>query len=553
MTVTTDCPVRQTGVTFGTRFPLRESVLIGLLAFCLYVTAALRVVQLNPDVVEYIDVARRLLNGEGFRLGIKAYHFGGTDVLHNGLAERPPLFPWMVAAVLGVGLDLRAVQVVNAALAALSVGLVAEIGRVLFGRAAGVGAGLLAAFSPIVLARLILPMTEAVTIALTLLATWMVVRAPEPVRRRDYTLAGLCLGLGYLARPTTAGLILAIIPAIVLAAGDRRATIRGVGWLLVGVMVFALPISVNSLVTQGSLSYSGQSYLYAVHKDADVLRNGYGQAVPTPAAFIMANTGFVLAAILENVRDYGFLLLWDREWLRPLWPAWIGVALAVVLRTYPRRALIPAAQALAIFSMYSLTWANYQERYQLPAMLLLLPFLTHGLVVLGEFVLRRLPFGSWLTYVPLMAAVVVTGWWWSPVWREQYRDQFRYGDQNVRPRTDDGVRWTGPPRWVEDSELGRVNEWLRANTAPTDVVTHGQPWPYTFFTGRPATLLPTKLTGARLRTFLTDYHVAYVLLDQRDRDRRDYRADLDALAREGVTVTTLGSFRFYDTRVLWIQ
>jgi hypothetical protein len=68
---------------------------------------------------------------------------------------------------------------------------------------------------------------------------------------------------------------------------------------------------------------------------------------------------------------------------------------------------------------------------------------------------------------------------------------------------------------------------------------------------RPATLLPTKLTPDRLRTFLTEYHVAYVLLDQRDRDRRDYRADLEALSAEGVTVSTIGSFRIYDTRSLW--
>ncbi len=37
----------------------------------------------------FVDVARRLLNGEGYVVGIKAYHFGGTAVLHNGLAERP--------------------------------------------------------------------------------------------------------------------------------------------------------------------------------------------------------------------------------------------------------------------------------------------------------------------------------------------------------------------------------------------------------------------------------------------------------------------------------
>ncbi|MGE3909419.1 MAG: hypothetical protein AB7K36_08715, partial [Chloroflexota bacterium] len=390
-----------------------------------------------------------------------------------------------------------------------------------------------------------------VTIALLMTATWLVVRAAEPARRWPYLAAGLLLGLGYLARPTSAALALAVLPAIVLAARDRRAALRGASWLLLGVLVFAVPISLYSLATQGSLSYSGQSYLYAVHKDSDVLRNGYGRALPTPAAFVAENRDFVVAAIQENVRDYASLVLWDREWLRPLWPAWIGVGLALVLRRVPRRAIIPAALAAAGFGMYAITWANFQERYQLPTMLLLFPFLTYGLVVLGQVALSKLPAGRFLVYVPLVAAVLVAGWWWLPTWREQYRDEFKYGDETIEPRVDDGLRWTGPERWSEDPELTRINIWLRENTSPSDVVAHGQPWPYTFFTGRPSTLLPTKLSPERLRTFLTDYHVAYVLLDHRDHDRRDYRTALDALAGEAGSVASPGSFRIYDTRFLW--
>jgi len=548
VTATLERPRQYTLPSFERQMSVRASILIGLLAFALYLTPALRVVQLNPDVVEYVDVARRLLNGEGYRLGVKAYHFGGTAVLHHGLAERPPLFPLLVAGLLGLGLDLRAVQVVNALLAAVSVGLVAEIGRSLFGRSVGAAAGLLAAISPVVLARMIPPMTEALTIALILLATWIVVRAPEPARRQDYLLAGLALGLGYLTRPTVAALALALLPALVLAAQDRRGAVRAAGWLSVGVLVFAIPISLYSLATQGSLSYSGQSYLYAVHKDSDVLRNGYGRPLPTPVEFITSNVDFVVVAILENVRDYANLLALDREWLRPLLPAWIGVVLALALRAYPRRAIVPAALALASFATYALTWANFQERYQIPVLLLLLPFLAHGLTRLG---LTRIPLGPLPRSLPLFLAVVVVGWWWLPTWRHQYQDEFRYGDEEVTPRVDDGLRWTGPPRWSDDPELARINAWLHDNTDRDDVLTHGQPWPYTFFTMRPATLLPTKLTPDRLQTFLTEYHVAYVLLDQRDRDRRDYRADLEALARDGVTVSTIGSFRIYDTRSLW--
>ena len=417
----------------------------------------------------------------------------------------------------------------NALLAAVSVALVAEIGLALFGRAVGAAAGLLAAISPVVLARMIPPMTEALTIALLLLATWIVVRAPEPARRRDYLLAGLALGLGYLARPTVAALVLAMLPAIVLAAHDRRGALRAIGWLIVGVLVFAVPISLYSLAAQGSLSYSGQSYLYAVHKDSDVLRNGYGRPLPTPAEFISSNLDFVLVAMLENVRDYANLLLLDRDWLRPLLPAWIGVLLALVWRRVSAPGHHPGR-------------AGPGELLHLRPDLGQLP----GAVPASDAAAPApVPGGRPRVARPdppaarAAAARVCRCSWpsWSsagggcPTWRHQYQDEYRYGDEEVEPRVDDGLRWTGPPRWSEDPELARINAWLRANTDRDDVVTHGQPWPYTFFTMRPATLMPTKLEPDRLRTFLTEYRVAYVLLDQRDRDRRDYRADLEALAR----------------------
>jgi len=228
--------------------------------------------------------------------------------------------------------------------------------------------------------------------------------------------------------------------------------------------------------------------------------------------------------------------------------AWAGVLLAVVLRAYPRRAFIPVAVAAATFMTYALTWANFQERYQLPTLLLLLPFLAHGLASLG---LTRFRLGALPRSLPLFAAVAVICWIWQPTWRQQYKDEFRYGDEPTKPRVDGTLRWTGPPRWSEDNELARVNEWLVSSTEPNDVVTHGQPWPYTFFTMRPATLLPTKLTGERLRDFVTEYRVAYVLLDNRDRDRRDYRSDLEAMAPMVRMTASFGSFRVYDTRALW--
>lgn len=157
-----------------------------------------------------------------------------------------------------------------------------------------------------------------------------------------------------------------------------------------------------------------------------------------------------------------------------------------------------------------------------------------------------------VAHAGLLAAVVVgVALAWSGTFLDEYRGEFRYGDEAVRARVDGGLRWTGPPRWVQDTELARVVEWVNDHTGRADVLAHREPWPFTFFTHRPATLLPTKLTPESLRRFLAEYRVAYVLLDTRDRDRRGYADDLEALDAEGVTVTSVGSHRIFDTRALW--
>ena len=541
---------------------LRPPLVLGAIAFLLYLQPAVQVVQLLPDAVEYVDVARRLLAGEGYVLGVKAYHFGGTDVLHDGLAERPPLFVFLVAGVLSAGLGLTGVQVLNALLAGVCVGLVAAIAGRLFGQPVGVASGALAAASPVMLARLVPPMTEALAIALVLAAVWFGVVGLGQSSSMPFAAAGIALGLGYLTRPTLAVLVPTLALGIVLGVRERNGIVRQVGALLAGALAFVVPISAYSLATRGTLSYSGQTYLYAVFKDSDVLRNGYGRPLPTPLEFVTANAEFVGVAIQENVRDYAFLLFADRDWL---WPLLLGVPLMLVGAVrgwYPRAAVVVALVALANFAVYAVTWANYQERYQILTLLLLLPLLVRGFdglaAALASLVSRAASVGgrgarvAHLLRVGLLGALVLSvAASWSPTFLDEYRGEFRYGDESTRARVDGGLRWTGPPRWVQDDDLAKVVDWVNTQTLPTDALTHREPWPYTFFTRRPATLLPTKLTPERLHSFLVEYRVAYVLLDTRDRDRRGYADDLEALEADGVTATSVGSHEIYDTRALW--
>jgi hypothetical protein len=245
---------------------------------------------------------------------------------------------------------------------------------------------------------------------------------------------------------------------------------------------------------------------------------------------------------------YGRLLFLDRQWLLPLVPGLAAAVAALLLGRLTRKLWQVVLVATANFLVYAATWSNYQERYQLLTLLLLLPIAVGGLDRLG---LGRIPVAPRLGLSLLHVAAFAVALYWFPAFVKEYRGQFEYGDEAVEARTDAGLRWTGPPRWVEDQDLPRLVSWIEDQTEPRDALAHGQPWPFTFFTGRPATLLPTKLDPELLRSFLVEYRVAYVLLDTGDRSRREYESDLEALAAEGVRETSVGRHRIFDTRSLW--
>ncbi|MCC7372017.1 MAG: glycosyltransferase family 39 protein [Chloroflexi bacterium] len=530
-------------------------IALGVLACVLYLPIVSRVLILGPDAVEYLDIARRLAAGQGFLLGVKAFHFGGTDVLHHGLAERPPLFPILVALLLKLGFESVAAQVLNAVLSGLSVTLVALIGRQLFGREVGVLAALLTIVTPLVTERMLWPMTEALAIGLSLLATYLMMQRVERPSVRTSGLAGVVLGLAYLTRPTVLSLVGALAVTAMMLAARRRDVIRPLLAYAAGVGLSFVPISAYSIVTRGSLFYSGQTYLYALYKDPEVMEFGFQKPLPTAAQFISENSALVLRTIGETFSSYAYLLFAEWELMLPLALGWPMVVWALARREYPRAAVVPLVVAVTNFAFYGLTWSTFQDRYLLLTMLLLFPFVVDGLRRLR---LDRLPLPTpgratarpgprlGLTHLIVVGALVL----WTPHLIRQYRGEFRYGELPVGTRKDEGLVWTAPPRWVRDGDLMRVVNWVNTRTEPLAVLAHAQPWPFTYFTGRPATLLPVNLGPDRLRELLVSYQVDYVLLDGRDRERRRYLDMLEDLEPAGVTDVSLGAYRIFDVRAL---
>lgn len=534
------------------------AILVALLAWALMLPSAARVIQLSPDMVEYVDVARRVVNGEGYVLGVKAYHIGGPEVVHDGLLHRTPLFTLMTAAMLATGLDLYAVQVLNAAFGAVAAAMVCSIGMRLFGRTVGIAAGVLAAASPVGLAQQVQIQSDALATALTLAAIRLLVVAADRESMRPALLAGLLFGVGYLARPPVvviAGTLMLALPLLAPSLAQARRLMLG---LAGGLVVVVAPVTAFSLLTRGRLSYSGKGYLYGVVSDADIMENGYAAAPLSPLEFVSADPSFVLGAIWTVTTLYFRSVFFEREWLAPLALGWPGAVLALVRGWYPWTAKLVLVAAASNFVFYALTWSSWQDRFMLTTVFLLLPFAVDGLLRAIRLAWARVvaPWASPVVnargpVVLLSVAVAAVMAAWSPRFLDQYQGQFTYGERPVGTRVTDGLRWTGPPRWTNDGSLDDGVEWIRDKTTPDTVLAHGQPWPYGFFTGRPMVLLPYRLSDDLLRQFLVEYRVSYVLYDPRDPQRREYADQLRDLDEEGVRSQRVRNLLVFDTRPLW--
>jgi 4-amino-4-deoxy-L-arabinose transferase-like glycosyltransferase len=167
-------------------------------------------IDLVGDAWDYDRLGQLIAAGKGFGPSLLSPS-GGTT------AFRPPLYPLFLGGIYKVTSEsLVAARLVQAALGAAAVALVWLIARRLFDRrAAFVATVLTAVYPPLVLASAA-PMSESVFIPIMLtgvLAT-LIAREQRRAANRWAVLAGVCVGLGWLARPSS----LAMLPALLLLA-----------------------------------------------------------------------------------------------------------------------------------------------------------------------------------------------------------------------------------------------------------------------------------------------------------------------------------------------
>jgi 4-amino-4-deoxy-L-arabinose transferase-like glycosyltransferase len=181
---------------------------LALLAVVVLVAAGLRLafalrvpVFVTKDSLEYIQPALGLVGGGAFELA----------------QRRTPVYPLFIAGSVGLfGQDLLAITFAQHLLGVATAGLAYAIGRLTFGRVAGLLAGLLAALSGPLLIYEHYLITEPVFAFLLVGAVGLFVAGLRTERRALIALGGLTLGLAALTRPVGQA-VLVVLPFAFLA------------------------------------------------------------------------------------------------------------------------------------------------------------------------------------------------------------------------------------------------------------------------------------------------------------------------------------------------
>lgn len=181
--------------------------------------------------------------------------YGSFDAKGLMTVDKPPLALWVEAlSVKAFGFGSLAILVPQALMGTASVGLLYDLTRRRWGRAAGALAGLALALTPVVVAVSRHNNPDALLVLCSVAALWCFVRALERGATKWLVLAAACVGLGFEAKM---GAALLVVPGMALAwlwvaPRGRLVAVRQLAWAGAALVAVALAWPVLVWLTPAS-------------------------------------------------------------------------------------------------------------------------------------------------------------------------------------------------------------------------------------------------------------------------------------------------------------
>lgn len=203
----------------------------------------------NFDSGDFLMVAERIWQGDPFE---------------HGVVPRTPGYPLLITLPVRLPFDdVQSILTIQHLVGPLLVAAIVLAGSRLFGSAAGIGAGVLAAASPlmIVLEDEVLPdLALAVLLLAVATVTSVLALVPEP-RRWAFPALGALIGAAALVKPVAQLLVLAVPLTLVVAGRPRRAVLGQSAAVVAVAAVVVAPWVLDNLIDDGRPVLSQQDGL----------------------------------------------------------------------------------------------------------------------------------------------------------------------------------------------------------------------------------------------------------------------------------------------------
>lgn len=466
------------------------TVAIVAAAFAIRAPVAAKRVRLTPDGAAYFNVSRNLAAGEGFVSTLKLRynlpeHPGPVegpehpelvegaegDIRHSALSDWPPAYPMFSAVIVKCGGGMIALQVVNALLVSICAGLVFLLGVRLFGMREGLIAGAAAVLAPNLFRAGIVPLSDALGLALALAA---LLTALAGFQARLWLAAGIVAGAAALTRYPNAVVATGLVVwATAHPKGRRCALACAIGFALtVGpVMLWQWLCTGSAPCRTQMLHYCVGSFREAIWSARTTIDPLYALHHPTQvAALSVRNTVVYASDLLIGPRG---LFLFGLGFV-----AWALSRRKAVVREHK----LVLGIAMLSFAVHAATWsvpAVKGSRFMLLSYCLLLPFGVAGLMRQTQRHFR----------LAAGAAVALTGivYGWGCATASSFAGtDFALSKDQVRSIVD--------------------------RLPPGTNVASDNPWVVNYSTGVPTAILPRDLDERSLVRYVRDLNIGQIVL-----------------------------------------
>lgn len=448
-------------------------ILIALLALVIRWPLFGTVYWRTGDTVDYVNVARNINSGAGFVESVKSGYFDNRPVVTSAFSGRPVGMALIAAVLLKMTEDLYILQAFSLTVGVVLAGTFYILARSFFPRRIAFLGGLLVAINPNILITSRLYLSETVFGLLVLLAWLVFIKVKTETAK--FFLTGLLLGMAYLVR--FEGIFLLLI-----WVGFNWRHGKGMVFLLLGFLIFALPYLVGNTLVNGNPFYSYNFVHFQVREFQEYFGWGYDRSFPTPGVFIKDNFWWIGNKIIQNV----FLNVTSLITFGYFGPLSLVLFLALKKGEERWRPLV-VFSAVSI-GVYALLWSAIFERARhfIPIYLLLL------LPLLGLIARSKKNVIVWL-----LILTTIIGYVAYDIHRIDWARNVDTSIDNWSPK-----------------QKGKLFEWIRKNTGNEEIIAGIDPMLVNLFTNRPAILLPYNIyTTPAFEKFVNEYRVKYFLAD----------------------------------------